>query len=83
MSSHKLRSPAAGGTLLIIGHDQTNRAQGYGGPQDPTVLANPEEIAAAIIGLEIQRAEPLERTVQTPDGERVAIDQIIRAHRQA
>jgi SAM-dependent methyltransferase len=74
---------AAGGTLLIIGHDQTNRAEGYGGPKDPAVLATPEEIAAAIIGLEIQRAETVKRTVQTPDGERVAIDQIIRAHRQA
>ncbi len=74
---------AAAGTLLIIGHDQTNRAEGYGGPKDPAVLATPEEIAAAIIGLEIQRAETLKRTVQTPDGERVAIDQIIRAHRQA
>jgi NADPH-dependent 2,4-dienoyl-CoA reductase/sulfur reductase-like enzyme/rhodanese-related sulfurtransferase len=72
---------AAGGTLLIIGHDQTNRAQGYGGPQDPAVLATPEQIAAAIIGLDIERAEPVGRPVQTADGERVAIDQVIRAHR--
>jgi hypothetical protein len=26
---------AAAGILLIIGHDQTNRVEGYGGPQDP------------------------------------------------
>lgn len=74
---------APDGTLLVIGHDAANLTQGYGGPQDPAVLAAPEEIAASIEGLEIQRAEPVERTVRTPDGERVAIDQVIRAHRPA
>jgi len=74
---------AKNGTLLVIGHDASNLTAGYGGPQDAAVLANPQEIAAAITGLEIQRAEIVERPVPTPDGERVAIDQIIRAQRTA
>ncbi len=74
---------AKNGTLLVIGHDASNLTAGYGGPQDPTVLATPAEIAAAITGLEIERAETVRRTVQTPDDERVAIDQIVRAGRVA
>ncbi len=30
---------APGGTLLVVGHDTTNPTDGYGGPQDPDVLA--------------------------------------------
>ncbi len=71
------------GTLLVIGHDASNLTAGYGGPQDATVLATPAEIAAAVTGLEIQRAETVRRPVETPDGERVAIDQIVRARRPA
>jgi len=32
---------AAGGTLLVIGHDRDNIAHGYGGPQDPDRLYTP------------------------------------------
>jgi 2-polyprenyl-3-methyl-5-hydroxy-6-metoxy-1,4-benzoquinol methylase len=71
------------GTLLVIGHDASNLTVGYGGPQDAAVLATPAEIVAAITGLEIERAETVERTVPTPDGDRVAIDQLIRARRPA
>lgn len=74
---------AKNGTLLLIGHDARNLTGGYGGPQDAAVLGTSQEIAAAITGLEIQRAEAVERPVPTPDGERVAIDQIIRAQRLA
>jgi SAM-dependent methyltransferase len=71
------------GTLLVIGHDASNLTAGYGGPRDATVLATPAEIAAAVTGLEIQRAETVRRPVETPGGERVAIDQIVRARRPA
>jgi hypothetical protein len=71
------------GTLLVIGHDASNLTVGYGGPQDAAVLATPAEIVAVITGLEIERAETVERTVPTPDGDRVAIDQLIRARRPA
>jgi len=70
---------APGGTLLIVGHDRSNLDGGYGGPQDAAVLATPEEIAGALSALEIEKAELVERVVSTPDGDRVAIDHLVRA----
>jgi SAM-dependent methyltransferase len=74
---------APGGTFLLVGHDSRNLERGYGGPQSPQALYTPEDIVADLdgTGLEIERAEPVERTVDTPDGERVAIDALVRANR--
>jgi 2-polyprenyl-3-methyl-5-hydroxy-6-metoxy-1,4-benzoquinol methylase len=69
------------GTLLVIGHDATNLTDGYGGPQDPLVLSTPETVAVAIVGLEIEHAHTVERKVETDDGERIAIDHVVRARR--
>ena len=69
---------APGGTLVIVGHDRSNLEHGYGGPQDAAVLATPDEIAAALTPLQIEKAELVERVVSTPDGERTAIDHLIR-----
>ena len=74
---------APGGTLLVVGHDSRNLEHGYGGPKYPDVLFTPEDVTADISssGLELERAEPVERPVETPEGERVAIDALIRARR--
>lgn len=74
---------ARGGTLLVIGHDRDNIAHGYGGPQDPDRLYTPEFVTAELPGLTIRRAEQVRRPVPTPDGERVAIDTLVRAERPA
>jgi SAM-dependent methyltransferase len=71
------RSLAPGGTFLLVGHDLRNLTDGHGGPQDPSVLYTPEDVAASLDGLEVERAEPVERPV---DGA-VAIDALVRAHR--
>lgn len=67
---------AAGGALLVVGHASSNLACGYGGPQNPAVLYSAEDIVGDLDGSEmrIERAEQVERPVQTPDGERVALD---------
>ncbi len=72
-----------GGTLLLVGHDSSNIKQGYGGPQDPTVLYTAEDIARDLQGsaLRIERAERVERPVETPNGRRVALDALVRAAR--
>lgn len=74
---------APGGTLLVVGHDATNLTEGHGGPQDPDVLFSPDDIAEDLAGagLVVERAERVQRTVTTPDGDRVAIDALVRARR--
>ena len=57
---------------------------GYGGPQDPTVLTTPDELSAALLAIGdvvIEKASTVDRTVDTPDGPRVAIDHVVRARR--
>jgi SAM-dependent methyltransferase len=73
---------APGGTLLVVGHDVDNIAHGHGGPQDPRVLHRVPDVVAALPGLAIQRAEQARRPVLTDDGERTAIDTVVRAQRR-
>ena len=68
---------APGGTLLVVAHDRSNLEHGHGGPQDASVLATPEEVAGDLDGLEVERAEVVERR----DGDLVALDLLVRAHR--
>jgi SAM-dependent methyltransferase len=74
---------APGGTLLVIGHDRDNITRGHGGPQDPDRLYTPETVTAELDGLTIRRAERVPRPVRTPEGERTAIDTLVRAERPA
>lgn len=80
----------AGGTLLLVGHDSTNLAEGTGGPQDPSVLMTAEDVLADLDGLEVQvvRAERVAREVRSADehgGEerRTAWDCLVRVVRAA
>jgi SAM-dependent methyltransferase len=72
-----------GGTLLVIGHDLTNLAEGVGGPQDPDVLYTPEAVSAELAGLRVVRAERVYRSVEWDDGPATAIDTLVRAVREA
>ena len=74
---------AGGGVLLVVGHDATNPDQGFGGPQDPDALFSPDDIRSDLTGsgLSIEKAERVRRTVETPDGQREAIDALLRARR--
>jgi len=72
---------APGGTLLAIGHDRDNLDRGHAGPKDPSVLWTPQVVTAGLTGLTVQQAEQVNRTVTTPDGERTAIDTLVRAVR--
>ena len=79
---------AAGGTLLIVGHDTTNLAEGYGGPQDASVLftgADVEQDLQDFIGsgaLTVERSGRVAREVETDDGAVVAWDALFRARRR-
>ena len=70
---------APGGTFLLVGHDLTNLKDGVGGPSDPSLLVTPEEVAAELPGLEIEKAE---RVLRDVSGEtRDAIDALVRGRR--
>jgi SAM-dependent methyltransferase len=74
---------AEGGTLLVVAHDSSNLQEGYGGPQHADVLYTAEGVVADLdgSGLMIERAERVERTVETPGGVQIAFDVFVRASR--
>ena len=74
---------APGGTLLVVAHDSANIEHGHGGPQDPRVLYTAADVVADLegTGLEFERADRVERPVETPEGERTALDVLVRARR--
>jgi SAM-dependent methyltransferase len=72
---------APGGTLLVVGHDLENLNGGWGGPQDAAVLFTPDEVAAELPGLAIEKAERVFRPVETDEGQAQAIDALVRAKR--
>jgi SAM-dependent methyltransferase len=74
---------APGGILLVVAHDSSNPEHGWGGPQDPAVLYSPADVVADLepAGLEIERADVVERPVETPEGQRTALDLLVRVRR--
>jgi SAM-dependent methyltransferase len=74
---------APGGVFLLVAHESSNLEHGHGGPQNPAVLYTAADVAGDLQGsrLEIERAETVTRPAATPDGERVALDSLVRARR--
>ena len=74
---------APGGTFLLVAHDSANIAEGHGGPQEPAVLYTAEDVSRDLegTGLRIERAERVERPVDTAEGVRIALDALVRASR--
>ncbi len=76
------KSVAPGGTMLVVGHDMLNLTEGTGGPQNAAVLYGPEDVVGDIGSvLAIERAERVHRPVSGSEGEAMAIDVLVRAHR--
>jgi SAM-dependent methyltransferase len=72
---------APGGRLVVVGHDRDNLAEGWGGPQEPAILYSLEHLTGAVPTLQIERADRVQRPVDTPEGERTAIDALMVARR--
>lgn len=68
---------APGGHLLVVGHARRNLTEGVGGPQDPAMLLDPDQLRAAAGDLTVLRLEEIPR--ETPDG--TAIDIVLDAYR--
>lgn len=65
-----------GGTLLVLGHDTTNIADGYGGPQDPAILFTPDDVVADLAAAEHIRIDTAQRVLRETEG-RDAIDALV------
>ena len=73
---------APGGHLVLVNHDLDNLEHGYGGPPTAEVLTTPDQVVAAIgDNLTVDRAETVDRHVQTDNGNRLARDTLVVAHR--
>jgi SAM-dependent methyltransferase len=80
--AHAASALSPGGDLLMIGHARRNLTEGVGGPRDPAVLWDLDELAAELeaLGLVVERCQELRRPVATSDGVGQAIDALARAH---
>lgn len=72
------RAVGPAGRLVIIGHDLDNLERGHGGPQSLDVLYGAAEAADIVAdALDVVRAEQVIRELETDEGVRQAIDNIV------
>jgi SAM-dependent methyltransferase len=76
---------APGGLLVVVGHHSDNPEHGVGGPPDSRILYTQDDLVADLegSGLVVERAERALRSVDTPEGQRTAIDAVLVARRPA
>jgi len=74
---------APGGELFMIGHARRNLTEGVGGPRDPAVLWDPDEIRAELegAGFGVERCEEVIRQVEGEGEAQEAIDVLAEAKR--
>ena len=74
---------AVGGTVLVIAHALRNLGEGVGGPQDATILLDPEDViaSAAELPVDVELAQLRERDVEGAD--RPALDTVVLFRRRA
>jgi len=77
------KAVAPGGTFLLIGHDQANLTEGFGGPQDPDYLYTADQVVGAIGGeLHIERAGTVRRPIGKASSGKTAIDCVVKGIRR-
>jgi 2-polyprenyl-3-methyl-5-hydroxy-6-metoxy-1,4-benzoquinol methylase len=72
---------APGGMLLVVGHDRSNLTDGVGGPQDASLLFSAQDVVDDLEGVPGLAVERAERVLRPTDGERAAIDALVRVRR--
>ena len=75
--AHLVAACRPGGLVVVVGHARVNLTEGYGGPQLPAILFEPDEVVADLGSVTVERAEHVTRTVTTDDGDRTAIDTLV------
>jgi SAM-dependent methyltransferase len=74
-----IEAAAPGGRILVIGHASRNLHEGWGGPQDPKVLYDPEEVVAEVTDqpVDVESSDLKVRPVETDEGVREALDTVV------
>ena len=74
-----IEAAALGGRVVVIGHASRNLSEGWGGPQDPAVLYDPEAVVAEVGDqpVDVESAELKVRAVETDDGTHEALDTVV------
>lgn len=72
---------APGGTFLLVNHDASNLAHGFGGPRNPALLTDLDVVTANLGDLVVEHAGVVQRVVTDAAGEHVALDAVVRARR--
>ena len=77
-----VHATVAGGAVLVVAHAVRNLSEGVGGPQDPTILLDPEDVVASAaelpVGVELARLR--RRDVEGSD--RPALDTVVLLRRR-
>lgn len=73
---------APGGVVLVIAHALRNLAEGVGGPQDPSILLDPEDVVETAAGLPVEVELAQLRTREVPGAERPALDTVVLLRRR-
>lgn len=69
------------GTLLLVGHAMRNLTDGTGGPQDPAVLYDPDDITGVLDEMPVAITVASERERQVEGADRPALDTLVVAAR--
>ena len=72
-----VRATVVGGAVLVVAHAVRNLTEGVGGPQDPTILLDPEDViaSAAELPVDVELAQLRHRDVEGAD--RPALDTVV------
>lgn len=79
--AHAVDALCPGGTLLVVGHALRNLAHGVGGPQDPAVLYDADDVTAALDELPVVVSVASERQRDVEGRDRPALDTLVVATR--
>lgn len=74
---------APGGRLVAVGYGQDASEPTQAGPRDPSRRYDLAVATAAVGPLVVERAELVERTIERAEGNRVAVEAVVRAVRPA
>ncbi len=81
--SAAVRATTSGGVVLVVAHALRNLDHGHGGPQDASILLDPDDVVASVADLPVQVESATIRERQVEGAERAALDTVVLLRRLA